>query len=48
MKAILLIRGPRASRRSLGPQPSAAVAPLVADLLGIDPPRDATARSPMR
>ena len=32
----------------VGPQPSAAVAPLVADLLGIDPPRDATARSPMR
>jgi Type I phosphodiesterase / nucleotide pyrophosphatase len=48
MKAILLIRGPRASRRNLGPQPSTAVAPLVADLLGIDSPRDATARSPMR
>ena len=48
MKAILLIRGPRAGRRPLGTRPSAAVAPLVADLLGIDPPRDATAASPLR
>jgi hypothetical protein len=48
MKAILVIRGPRAGRRNLGMRPSAVVASLVADLLGIDPPRDATAASPLR
>lgn len=48
MKAILLVTGPRAAAgRSLGSLPSLVVAPLVADLLGIRPPREATASSPL-
>jgi hypothetical protein len=48
MKAILLIRGRRAAAgTSLGTVQSAAVAPLVADLLGIAPPRDSTFTSPL-
>jgi hypothetical protein len=49
MKAVLLISGPRAGKgRSLGPQRSASVAALVADLLGIDAPRDCQFESPLR
>ena len=48
MKAVLLVKGPRAAAgRNLGPLKSAVVAPLVADLLGIEPPRQATATSPL-
>jgi Type I phosphodiesterase / nucleotide pyrophosphatase len=48
MKAVLLIRGPRATAgRNLGPLKSAVVGPLIADLLGIEPPREATAASPL-
>lgn len=48
MNAVLLVQGPRAARgRSLGPQRSGCVAALVADLLGINPPRDAAFPSPL-
>jgi hypothetical protein len=49
MQAVLLIRGPRAEPgRNLGQQQSASVAGLVADLLGIEAPADATLPSPLR
>lgn len=47
MKAILLVKGPRVGGAELRPLRSIAVAPLVADLLGIEPPRDATGVSPL-
>ena len=48
MKAILLVKGPRVGAgQSFGPLRSIAVAPLVADLLGVQPPRDATGVSPL-
>jgi hypothetical protein len=48
MHAVLLIRGPRVGAgKSLGTLRSAVVAPLVADLLGIAPPRDSTFSSPL-
>lgn len=48
MKAILLVKGPRAGAgQTFGPLRSSAVAPLVADLLGVQPPRDATDVSPL-
>jgi hypothetical protein len=49
MKAVLLIRGRRVTAgTSLGPLRSGAVAPLVADLLGIEPPSDSTFTSPLK
>ncbi|MDZ4798660.1 MAG: P1 family peptidase, partial [Bryobacteraceae bacterium] len=48
MKAVLLVTGPRAAAgRSLGPQRSASVAALVADLLGIGAPSSAAFASPL-
>ena len=48
MKAILLVKGPRVGAgQSFGPLRSIAVAPLVADLLGVQPPRNATGVSPL-
>ena len=48
MKAILLVKGPRVGAgQNFGPLRSIAVAPLVADLLGVQPPRDATGVSPL-
>jgi hypothetical protein len=48
MKAILLVKGPRVgTAQTFGPLRSSAVAPLVADLLGVQPPRDATDVSPL-
>jgi hypothetical protein len=48
MQAILLVRGPRVTPgASLGRQRSAVVAPLVADLLGIEKPASSTFASPL-
>jgi len=49
MQGILIAAGPRLPRAGRWPlQRAIDVAPLVSDLLGIDPPRDARGRSPIR
>ena len=49
MHGILIAGGPRLERGGVWPlQRAIDVAPLVADLLGIAPPRDARGRSPLR
>jgi predicted AlkP superfamily phosphohydrolase/phosphomutase len=49
MQGILIAAGPRVPRGATWPQQRAIdVAPLVSDLLGIEPPRDARGVSPLR
>jgi hypothetical protein len=49
MQGILIAAGPRLQAGGAWPRQRAIdVAPLVSDLLGISPPRDARGRSPLR